>query len=67
MVKPYIDSYDNGKIVREFSEDVESDELIWHRDKRTREIICIIPVSFKFLFEVAKFIKAKIKKPVRLV
>ena len=26
--KTYIDSYNNGKIVREFSEDVESDELI---------------------------------------
>lgn len=41
MVKPYIDSYDNGVIIREFAEEVESDELIWHRDKRTREITII--------------------------
>tara|TARA_B100001939_G_scaffold315960_1_gene301567 strand:- start:522 stop:794 length:273 start_codon:yes stop_codon:yes gene_type:complete len=47
LVKPYIDSYDNGKIVREFSEDVESDELIWHRDKRTREITVLNGTGWK--------------------
>ena len=38
MVKPYTESYDNGLIIREFKEDVDSEELVWHRDKRTREI-----------------------------
>lgn len=38
MVKPYTESYDNGLIIRQFNEDVNDDELIWHRDKRTREI-----------------------------
>ena len=38
MVKPYTQTYDNGVIVRQFDEDVNDDELIWHRDKRTREI-----------------------------
>ena len=38
MVKPYTQTYDNGVIIRQFDEDVNSDELIWHRDKRTREI-----------------------------
>ncbi len=38
MVKPYTESYDNGLIIRQFDEDVNDDELIWHRDKRTREI-----------------------------
>ena len=38
MVKPYIDNHNNGKIVREFSGDVSEDELIWHRDKRSRTV-----------------------------
>ena len=38
MVKPYTQTYDNGVIIRQFDEDVNDDELIWHRDKRTREI-----------------------------
>jgi quercetin dioxygenase-like cupin family protein len=38
LVKPYTESYDNGLIIRQFDEDVNDDELIWHRDKRTREI-----------------------------
>ena len=41
MVKPYTESYDNGLIIREFKEDVDSEELVWHRDKRTREIIIL--------------------------
>ena len=38
-----------------------------NKNRRTKDIICVVPVSFKFLFEVAKYTKAKIKKPVRLV
>ena len=30
--------YNQVDDVRTFSEDVESDELVWHRDKYTREI-----------------------------
>ena len=42
MVKPYVDEqtvyYDDGsrEFVREFSSDVESSELIWHRDHDDR-------------------------------
>ena len=42
MVKPYVDEqtvyYDDGsrEFVREFSSDVESSELIWHRDRDDR-------------------------------
>ena len=38
---------DDGKIVREFSENVESDELIWHRDKRTREVTVLEGTGWK--------------------
>jgi len=42
LVKPYVDEqtvyYDDGsrEFVREFSSDVESSELIWHRDRDDR-------------------------------
>ena len=36
-------------------------------NKRSKEISCIIPVSFKFLLEVAKFINAKMRNPVKLL
>ena len=45
--KTYIDNYRDGKIVREFSENVESDELIWHRDKRTREVTVLEGTGWK--------------------
>ena len=36
--KPYTQSYDNGLIIRRFDEEVDSNELVWHRDKNTREV-----------------------------
>ena len=36
-------------------------------NKKSKEISCITPVSFKFLLEVASFTKEKIRNPVRLV
>lgn len=38
MVKPYTQTYDNGFIIREFLDDVDDEELVWHRDKQTREV-----------------------------
>lgn len=39
MVSPYRDSkIDNHSFLRYFSENVDLDELIWHRDKKDREI-----------------------------
>ena len=38
MVNPYLDKYVDNKIVRYFSEDVDDKELIWHRDKKTRDV-----------------------------
>lgn len=43
MVKPYIDDGDT----RTFSSDVDSDELIWHRDKRNRQITIISGTGWK--------------------
>ena len=38
MVKPYTQTYDNGFIIREFLDNVDDGELVWHRDKQTREV-----------------------------
>lgn len=38
MVKPYTQVVEDKYIVREFSSDVDETELIWHRDKQTREV-----------------------------
>ena len=38
MVNPYLDKYVDNKIVRYFSEEVDDKELIWHRDKKTRDV-----------------------------
>ena len=36
MVNPYDDKYIEDKIIRTFESFVHEDELIWHRDKKTR-------------------------------
>ena len=38
MVKPYTQTYDKGVIIRQFEDDIESEELVWHRDRHTREV-----------------------------
>ena len=38
MVNPYDDQRHEDTILRTFSESVDEQELIWHRDKRTREV-----------------------------
>jgi len=38
LVRPYTEVLENDYIIREFSGDVNESELIWHRDKQTREI-----------------------------
>ena len=36
--KPYKEVKENDYIVREFLDSVDESELIWHRDKQTREV-----------------------------
>ena len=38
MSKPYTDVKEGRFIIREFNHLVESDELVWHRDKKARVI-----------------------------
>ena len=47
MVKPYDDQRHEDTILRTFSEDLNEEELIWHRDKRTREVSLIAGEGWK--------------------
>ena len=38
MVDPYEDILEKGYKLRTFSENVDEEELVWHRDKNDREI-----------------------------
>jgi quercetin dioxygenase-like cupin family protein len=38
LVKPYTQVIEDKYIIREFSSDVDETELVWHRDKKTREV-----------------------------
>jgi len=38
-VKTYVDKQYEQFIIREFSQDISQDELVWHRDKRNRVIL----------------------------
>ena len=38
MVNPYTQVIEDKYIIREFSSDVDETELVWHRDKKTREV-----------------------------
>ena len=38
-MKPYTEEKKNDYILREFSEDMDSRELVWHRDRKDRVVI----------------------------
>ena len=48
MVKPYTDRWLNDNTrTRVFSADVNSDELIWHQDARTRRVTVLEGIGWK--------------------
>ena len=51
MVKPYQDYYDNGSTIRTFDSNVENEELVWHRDKKDREVTVLDGIGWKIQFE----------------
>ena len=48
MSKPYIDKKINSSIIREFSDDIDPIELMWHRDKHDREVEILEGQNWKF-------------------
>jgi quercetin dioxygenase-like cupin family protein len=47
-MNPYKEIIESNVIVRTFSKDVESEELVWHRDKNDRVVEVIQSNGWKF-------------------
>ena len=50
-MKPYKQSIQGNKILREFAHDTDSHELVWHRDKKDRIVRVIEGKDWKFQFD----------------
>ncbi len=50
-MKPYIQTIHQNKIIREFAHDVDSQELVWHRDKKDRYVTILEGTDWKFQFD----------------
>lgn len=50
-MKPYTEEVNDGKILRTFSPNVESDELKWHQDLKDRKVTILEDGGWKFQIE----------------
>ena len=50
-MKPYEQVIEGNIIRRTFSEDVESEELVWHRDRKDRMVKVIQSDGWKFQYD----------------
>lgn len=48
---PYSDEQFGDAFIRTFSEHVEQDDLVWHRDRRDREVEVFFSSGWKFQFD----------------
>jgi len=52
LVRPYTNTYnEDGSFIRVFAEDVDPEELVWHRDERDRTITVIEDTGWMFQFD----------------
>lgn len=51
MSFPFTQKKDGKLLIREFSADVESGELVWHRDRADREVTVVEGVGWKIQFD----------------
>jgi quercetin dioxygenase-like cupin family protein len=47
-MNPYKEKYEDSYIIREFDSDVDSHELVWHRDKKDRIVEVISGEGWRF-------------------
>lgn len=50
-MKPYSDTETSQFIYREFSQDIDEDELVWHRDQRDRRVTVLNETDWQFQFD----------------
>lgn len=50
-MKPYNDTETSQFIYREFSQDIDEDQLVWHRDQRDRKVTVLNETDWQFQFD----------------
>jgi hypothetical protein len=50
-VNPYSQIRENNLIVRTFSQDIDEEELVWHRDKEDRQVTVLEETDWQFQFD----------------
>ena len=50
-MNPYSQIRENNLIVRTFSQNIDEDELVWHRDKKDREVTVLKETDWQFQFD----------------
>jgi hypothetical protein len=51
QTNPYSQIEENSSIIRTFSQDVDESELVWHRDRKDREVKIIGETDWMFQFD----------------
>jgi hypothetical protein len=50
-VNPYSERRKDNLIVRTFSQDIDEEELVWHRDRQDREVTVLEETDWQFQFD----------------
>lgn len=50
-MNPYSERRKDNLIVRTFSQDIDEDELVWHRDREDREVTVLEKTDWQFQFD----------------
>ncbi len=50
-MKPYTQNQNGNIIDRKFTQDIDDDELVWHRDERDRQVTVLEQTDWQFQFD----------------
>jgi len=51
QTNPYSQIRENNLIVRTFSQDIDEEELVWHRDREDRQVTVLEETDWQFQFD----------------
>lgn len=51
QANPYSERRKDNLIVRTFSQDIDEEELVWHRDRQDREVTILEETDWQFQFD----------------
>jgi len=49
--RPYSQKKESNLIIRTFSQDIDENELVWHRDQRDRKVTVLEQTDWQFQFD----------------